>query len=58
MAKDINMKNISTTISNNCWKALKVISIQQEIPLIEVARNTLEKAMGTRSKSEVKEEVI
>ena len=40
---NINIKKISVEVSNDCWKKLKIISIQKEISLQELTKDILEK---------------
>jgi len=41
--KEEILKNISVSISNECWKKIKILSIQKEITLLEQVREILEK---------------
>lgn len=45
MSKEINLKNISVSVSNECWKKIKILSIQKEITLLEQVRDMLERAV-------------
>lgn len=48
-------KNISLSISNECWKKLKIISIQKDIALSEYIKDVLEKHS---IKSKINNEVL
>lgn len=51
MSKDISkehLKNINVEISNECWKKIKILSIQKETTFQELAREILEKSVQTK----------
>lgn len=51
--KDASFRNVSNLqLSKECYKKLKMISIDKEISLQEVAAEYLEKAMSKKGKQE------
>jgi macrodomain Ter protein organizer (MatP/YcbG family) len=46
-----NTKNINIEINHECWKKLKIISIDRDITLQEVVRDILERATNKKVKS-------
>ncbi len=46
--KEEVLKNISVSVSNDCWKKIKILSIQREISLLEQVREILEKAVSKK----------
>ena len=42
------LKKISVEVSNDCWKKIKIYSVDKEITLQEAVRDILEKAVGTK----------
>lgn len=45
-----NTKNINIEINHDCWKRLKIISIDRDITLQEVVRDILERATNKKIK--------
>ena len=43
------LKKISVEVSKECWKKLKILSIQQEITLGEQVRSMLERAVSKKN---------
>jgi hypothetical protein len=39
------LKNISVTVSKECWIKLKILSVQKEISLPQLVREMLEKSV-------------
>jgi len=46
--KEEVLKNISVSVSNECWKKIKIMSIQREISLLEQVREMLERAVQNK----------
>jgi hypothetical protein len=44
-------KNINIEVGHECWKKLKIISIDKEITLQEVVRSILERATDKKIKN-------
>lgn len=44
MSKE-ELKRINVEVSNDCWKKIKILSIQEEISLPEKVKNILERAV-------------
>jgi len=40
------LKKLSVEIGNECWKKLKILSIQKEIRIIDVVSDILEKSVS------------
>ena len=51
-----NNKNINIEISHDCWKKIKIISIDKDMTLQEVVRDILERYVSKKGKQEVIEE--
>lgn len=43
--QETNIKKITLEVSNDCWKKLKILSIQKEISLQDCVKDILEKSM-------------
>lgn len=43
------LKNISVGVTNECWKKLKILSIQKEITLAECVKDILEKSVSRKN---------
>lgn len=57
MSKEI-VKGIPTEVSKECWKKLKIISIQKEISLSQLVREVLEKfVLGKKVENFIEGEV-
>lgn len=48
-----NLKKVSVEVSNECWKKLKITSIQKEITLAACVRDILEKSVSKKVFEEV-----
>jgi hypothetical protein len=53
--KEKDLKNISVSVSNDCWKKLKILSIQKEISLLEQVREILERSVSKKNILETEE---
>ncbi len=51
-----SIKRLSAEVSKDCWKKLKIISIQKEITVTKVVEQILERAVGNNKKSIVIDE--
>ena len=54
MSKEEILKKISVEVSNDCWKKIKIISIQKEQTLQEAVRDILEKSVSKKVLEEVR----
>lgn len=52
MSKE-DLKKLTIEISNECWKKIKILSIQKEITLQEQVKEILEKSVGRKSIEEI-----
>ena len=52
MSKD-ELKKINVEVTNECWKKLRIISIQKEISLAECVRDILEKSVSRKTIEEI-----
>lgn len=52
MNKD-GIKRLNVVVSFECWKKLKILSIQKEISIVEVIREILEKNMLKKLNEEI-----
>lgn len=52
MSKD-ELRKINVEVSNECWKKLKIISIQKEISLSECVKDILEKSVSRKTIEEM-----
>ena len=48
MSREEILKKISVEVSNDCWKKIKIISIQKEQTLQESVRDILEKSVSKK----------
>jgi len=46
--KEEELKKLTVEISNECWKKIKILSIQKEISLSEQVRDILEKSVSKK----------
>ncbi len=53
MSKD-ELKKLNVLVSNECWKKLKILSIQKEISLAECVKDILERSVGRKQIEEVR----
>lgn len=44
----VELKNINVEVSNEVWKKIKILSIQEEISLPEKVKNILERAVSKK----------
>lgn len=51
--KEEVLKKLNIEINNECWKKLKILSIQKEISLNQCVKELLEKIMSKKSISEI-----
>jgi macrodomain Ter protein organizer (MatP/YcbG family) len=54
--KDKNIKKVTVQVSNDCWKKLKILSIQKEITLAEQVVQLLERSVSNRKIETITEE--
>jgi len=52
MSQD-DLRKISAEVSKECWKKLKIISVQKEISLAECIKEILEKSVSKKVFEEV-----
>jgi hypothetical protein len=52
MSKE-ELKKVTTEVSNECLKKLKIISIQKEITLAQYIRDVLERSVSKKNFAEV-----
>ncbi len=48
-----DLKKVTVEVSNDCWKKLKILSIQKEISLTQCVRDLLERSMGKKNINEI-----
>ena len=48
MSKE-EVKKFSVQVSNECWKKLKIVSIQKEISFLELVTNILERSVSKKT---------
>lgn len=48
MSKEV-AKKVSVEVSNECWKKLKIISIQKEITLQELVKDILDRSVSKKN---------
>jgi hypothetical protein len=53
MTREKDLKNISLRVTNDCWKKLKILSIQKEISLQEYVKDILEKSITKKTFDEI-----
>lgn len=56
MSKDV-LKKISIEVTHECWKKLKIISIEKDLSLQDLVRNMLERATNSKKFSNQEVEV-
>ena len=50
------LKNIPVSVSKECWKKLKIVSIQKDISLSQLVRDTLERYVTSKKMETIIEE--
>lgn len=51
--KEEVLRKLNLEISNECWKRLKILSIQKEVTLQQCVKDLLERLMNKKSMQEV-----
>jgi len=47
-AKKEDLRTINVAVSKECWKKLKIMSVQKEMSLLQIARDILEKYTSSK----------
>lgn len=52
----VELKKINVEVTNECWKKLKILSIQKEVSLPQLVKEVLEKAVSKKQFDTIEEQ--